>query len=704
MSYTDTDISTLKGELRVRERVAAMLGSSDIAGARHGVIEIYGNALDEASTGHGDRIDIKYYKDGSVSIRDYGRGVPIGWNDNEKHWNWHLIYNEMYGGGKFTTNQASLKMITDWNNFDSSNYNYLYSVGLNGLGAASTQYSSEYFTVRSYRDGKCYSRSFKEGRPLVNGEPVDFFDGSWSVEKLKAIPEEVTDTDEPNGTFIHWKPDIKVFSDINIGADWLLSQCDSISNIAGIELNFEDENTGNKVHYKKGNVMDFVKKRNSRDGQVFEIKSFTHGVTTVKNEDFVYVLETDIAFALNNRNTQPVCYHNYVKMSGGVQYTAVTSAVFKFLRDNIGGNVLDSDYGNLINFVVSTRSNYASFRGQTKDSISDSFIYDEVFNVVYERLMLEKSKGNEDIQALLDIVNENIKQRLEAREIANLVKMAATKKVKKNKSPEKFVSCDLYEKSTSRTLVKADANGNTAELWICEGDSAKGSIKDARNKVFQAIYPIRGKGVNVAKVGVKKALQNKEIKEIFTLIGTGFDLNIPDVETFDMDKLRFDKIIFATDADEDGYQIRVLLFLTFYKLAPRLITEGHVFIAETPRFRIDFSDGTYAYAKDDAERDKIKSSGKSIKKISRFKGLGEVDASVLRETTVHPDTRNLIPVTCDLLNTEECGMIDALFGLDKFKQRKNILKAVLNCDVTDLLSDTGLSLDGDSEEDEEVEE
>lgn len=194
--YDDSSIDQLLGAERIRKRPASMLGSSGLAGARHGFTEIYGNALDEHSAGYGNRLDVVYYKDGSISLRDYGRGVPLGWNDKDKikNWNWHIIYNELYGGGKYETNQEALKAITDWDSFDPTAFNYLFSVGLNGLGAASTQYTSEFFEVKSYRDGKCTSRSFERGIPLVNGKQFDMF--SATQEEIEAIPEEIVDTDE----------------------------------------------------------------------------------------------------------------------------------------------------------------------------------------------------------------------------------------------------------------------------------------------------------------------------------------------------------------------------------------------------------------------------------------------------------------------------------------------------------------------------
>ena len=682
--YGNNSIDQLLGADRIRKRPASMLGSSGLAGARHGFTEIYGNALDEHSAGYGSRLDVKYYLDGSVSIRDYGRGVPLGWNSNDriKNWNWHIIYNELYGGGKYETNQEALKKVKDWNNFNPLDYTYLFSVGLNGLGAASTQYTSEYFEVKSYRKGKCTSRSFRRGLPLVNGKEFDMF--SATAEEIEAIPEEIEKTSEPDGTFIHWKPDALVFDDVNLGSDWLLNTCKDVAGVAGIELHFEDENTGESLVIEAGNLSDIVKEHTEKlvtyeetnEPVLFNTNTFTHGLTKVEGKDYIWVCKCDISFGMAKSEGAVNCYHNSIKMLSGVQYEAVQDALASFLNEKAKskGIKLDKhDYEGALGVCVSTYSNYASFRNQTKDAVDDQFIYKTIKDALYNKLQIEQGKGNTYVLGLVDKVIQEAQDRLAAEEFTKLNKQM--KKVKKEKPPEKFVSCEAYERR------KYDE----VELWITEGDSAKGAVKQARNSKFQAIFPIRGKGLNVAKQGIKKALANKEIQSIFAIIGTGFDIKLHNAKQkhFNMNDLKVGKIVIATDADEDGYQIRVLLFLVFYHLAPKLLTEGKVFIAETPRFGLDLKDGSRVYAKNDEERDAyIKKIGsKNIKRINRYKGLGEVNKEVLRETTVHPDTRNLIPVTCDMDSPLEDALIDALFGADKNSYRKQLINGYLGGNV-----------------------
>ena len=688
--YDDSSIEVLIGADRIRKRPASMLGSSGLAGARHGFTEIYGNALDEHSAGFGTRLDVKYYADGSVSLRDYGRGVPLGWNDNPtvKNWNWHTIYNELYGGGKYTTYQDELKAITDWGSFNPTLYNYLFSVGLNGLGAASTQYTSEFFTVKSYRNGECKSRSFERGIPLVNGEPFDMF--SATQEQIEAIPEEISTTDEPDGTFIHWKPDNTVFDDVNIGSSWLFETCKDVAAIAGIELHFEDENTGKEVVIASGTLSDIVVEHSGNvlllddEGEpiILTANQFGHGNTKVEGKDFIWVCKCDIAFGFTKKEIPHACYHNSVKMISGRQYEAIQDAIASFMIEKgreRGVKVDKRDYDGVMNVAVSTYSNHASFRNQTKDAVDDMFIYSIIKETLLQKLQIEYGKGNEAIKAVVDRVIDEATTRIQTAELADLARKVA--KVKREKAPGKFVSCDAYEQKKYEEV----------ELWITEGDSAAGSVKNARDSKYQAIFPIRGKGLNVAKAGIKKVLANKEIRDIFAILGTGFDLDIRGEKFFNLDDLKVGKIIIATDADEDGYQIRVLLFLTFYLLAPQLITSGKVFIAETPRFGIDLSDGRRLYARNDEARDAIIAEyGARITHIGRYKGLGEVNADILRETTVAPATRTLIPVDCDLQNQTERDLIDALFGADKFNQRKAIISTVLGADVTDMLSDNAL--------------
>ena len=382
-------------------------------------------------------------------------------------------------------------------------------------------------------------------------------------------------------------------------------------------------------------------------------------------------------------------------MAGGSQYEGIQDAVSMFFRERAkdrGIKLEPEDYNSVLAIAVSSYSNYASFRNQTKDGLDNGFIRDIVYKTILDKLNIEYGKGNEDILDAVDRVIREAETRIEIREAAKLIRDA--KKAVKSKVPSKFVTCHAYIKK----------NYSAVELWIVEGDSAMGAIKQARDASFQAIMPIRGKCLNVMKTTADKIVKNAVISDIFRLLGTGMDIG--DSGLFDINASKVGKIIFATDADEDGFQIRVLLFLIFYKLAPEMLRRGMVYIAETPRFEIRLSDGTALYARDDSQRDEIVSANAGrVTAINRFKGLGEVDPAVLRETTIHPDTRNLVPLTLDFNDEPTRELIDALFGADKYRQRKAILTEALGGTVSELLEKNEMLMEeiDNSDIDDEIE-
>lgn len=691
-NYGENSIDLKEGAKRVRDRPASVLGSDGLRGAQHGVIELFGNASDEASAGYGSRLDFKRYSDGGISIHDYGRGVPLGWNEKRQSYNWHLIYNEMYGGGKYDDNQEKLAQVKDWSNFDEKLFNYLFSVGLNGLGASATQYCSEYFHVVSIRhnekDNKNYKYEmyFKKGLPIIDGEPVDVFETRYD---MRNYHQEIEETDEPTGTFIHWKPDSDVFSDVNITAEWLKDLCKYIAYTAGLDVNFEDEESGETLHIDGGTLSGLLPVL--YENQLHEVEDepyilsfddFSHGTTRKSGKDIIWVAKSQIAMGIskNTKSLRSLCFHNLVNMQEGIQYQAIDDAVSTFLEKRAsakGIKLQHQDYEGVFVFAVSSFSNVASFRGQTKDGIDDIFIYSFIKNTILSKLELEYSKGNKSISDAVMRVISKAELRIQLKEAEKQIR--TVKRIGKRSLPEKFVVCqEFMAKDYHRT-----------ELWITEGDSAADSVCGARDGKFQAVLPIKGKGLNLLKASIQKMLNNTEVMDIIALLGTGVDLNIQGMDLFDIEKLRFDKIIIATDADVDGYQIRVLCFVLLYRLAPRLILDGHVYIAETPRYGLVLRDGTLKYALDEVERDKLLSElAGQVVEIKRYKGLGEVDKDVLRETTVGVEHRHLIPVTCDFDNELECDLIDALFGEDKKKQRKEILTMVLGSEVSDDLAES----------------
>lgn len=694
VEYDENSIDGFEYAERVRQRPAVMLGSSGLAGAKHCFTEIYGNALDEASTGYGDKLEVSKYTDGSISVRDFGRGVPLGWNEKKGMYNWHLVYNELYMGGKTKSTQEALKKIKDWSRFDATSINYLFAIGLNGLGATATQYTSEYMIVKSYRDGYCTEMHYQGGYPVVAGEPRKVDKGfDWSLYQENKYP-----TDEPNGTLVHWKPDNKVFTDTNITFDYLCGVCQDIASNAHITVEMYDEETDKHITYEASNEEEQLKRmcKYSMDEveQIFHMHNLLHGTKRLQGEDFIYVDDIDIYLALVSDGGTSKFNHNMVRVMGGSHMDGLMRGMADFLSslaNQAGVRLSDKDYAGTFSCVISTKSNDAtSLRGQTKDELADIQIENGIAGLISTRLSTEYAKGNAYVKKYVDMVLQRANSRIA---IANQLKVEREmSKMARSKKPDKFSTCEAYEKRLPG-----------AELWLAEGDSAKGAIMNVRDPYWQAALPLRGKCLNCEKASIEDILGNEEIKSIFALLETGMELG-GDLSTFDISRLRFDKIIFATDADEDGFQIRVLLFLIFYRLAPQLLlpcgvdeqgrTVSHVYIAETPRFGIQLKNGETKYANTDEERDAIyKEYVGQVVNTSRYKGLGETSKDVLRYTTVHKDTRNLIPIVMDYSDTNLRDLIDAMFGKDKFKIRKSLLAELIGSEVSDMMDDITMRLE-----------
>lgn len=650
IKYDDNSISQLKGAERVRLRPEALLGSKGIDGARHTIYEIIGNASDEKLAGYGDSLDICLYEDGSISVRDYGRGVPLGWNEKEKNWNYYLIYEELYAGGKYESYQDVLHGITDWDNFKITDVPYLFKVGLNGLGAAATQCTSEYFTVISYRDGVSRRMDYKDG-----------------VHILDALVEEKTD--EPNGTFIHWKPDKRVFSDVEIGSKWLDRLCKSLSYESGYNVTFD--NKGSVKKYPASDIFEQVKEDT---GFVVKGNKFHH---VIDSEGDVCICYVDVAIGGAGRGSE--FFHNKVEVKGGVHAEAVGSAVYNFLYElfkSEGRRMQSQDSSGKLSVIVSSLSNKVSYRGQTKDSLDDRYVFDCIFSCVQEVLDREYNMGSKWIMDLIEEVRQNIDNRVAIAELSKNLR-DVEKASKQGKASEKFRSCESYGNDPENT-----------EFWIMEGDSAGNSFKYARDARYQCFLTIRGKSLNVFKAPLEKLLANKEIRDIISAVGCGVDLGIEEYASFDISKLRVGKIIFCSDADIDGKHIRVLLFLIFLRLFPELLYRGYVYIAMTPLHVIVLKDDTPVYCFSDEERDeKLKQYGgmSGVKAVNRFKGLGEVNANQLWETTVNPETRNLFQIKIDRDDTDIYDVVECLFGKSTDRRKRVILSSMLGEDYDDLM-------------------
>lgn len=653
-AYGNDSISQLKGADRLRLRPEALLGSKGIDGAQHTVMEIVGNSTDEKLAGFGDKIEIGYHEDGSISVRDYGRGVPLGWNEKEQNWNYFLIFEELYAGGKYSKNMDILRKIDEggWKNFRLEDYPYLVTIGLNGLGAASTQYTSEFFTVISYRDGKASRMDFKKG--------VHAFDEL-----------QVTNTKEPNGTYIHWKPDSEVFTDVNIPVKWFEKLCRSLSYISGFEVIFN--NRGVEEVFHASTIGEVLKEA---VGFSTTVHDFHH---IVDGEGDICICDADIAIGPKGKGSE--YFHNRVEVSGGshsLGYSFAMSDFFGFISGKEGIKIRESDYSGKFSCIISTLANKSSLRNQTKDSIDDVWIMQFLRTTIYNMLRREEEKGTPWLSDIINDVIVEAKNRIAVAEMSKNLK-EVQQATKRHKVSHKFSTCRSYE----------EGKASETEFLIVEGDSAGGQVIASRDSRFQCILPIRGKSLNVYKASIPQLVANREIRDIISILGCGVDLGIDDFDGFNINKLKVGKVIFCADADSDGKHINMLLMLIFIKLFPELLYNGNVYMAETPLYIINKTDGSTEYCMDNADLNrKRKEVGEAnIASIDRFKGLGEVDRDILWDSTLNPATRHLRQIKIDRGDTDLYDTLEILFGKSTFQRKKVILGGMLGTNFDDTLDE-----------------
>jgi len=672
--YGNDSIRRLKGEERLRTRPESMLGSNGLDGAKHTIIEVVGNATDEKLAGHGDGLKVGMYEDGSVSVRDFGRGVPLGWNPTEEEWNYFLIYEDLYAGGKFEKNQDILKEIDLkqlWDTFKIVNYPYLVTIGLNGVGAAASQYTSEYFEVISYRDGVSSRMTFEHG-----------------VHTLDNL--EVTDTDEPNGTYIKWKPELGIFTDVNIPSKWLDNLCKSISYVSGFNVEFN--NKGNTVVYNSKTIAQELASRVGAEN-VTEGNNFVH--VTDESGD---ICICDATVVIGSSGSKIEYYHNRVEVSGGVHSSAYNNAIWDFFDEvskDRNVKIKDADYSGQFSCIISTLSNKMSLRGQTKDSLDDAYVYKCIYSCLKDLLSMEYKKGTGWLLDIIDTAEQNAKNRLAVLEMSKNLK-EIEKTTKKHKLSKKFVSCRTYEENKPEQT----------SFFIVEGDSAGGRVKTARNDLFQCYLAIRGKSLNVYKATLEKLLANAEIRDMISALGCGIDLGIEGYDGFDIKKLKVGKIYFLADADIDGKHILMLLFLIFYKLFPELLYNGLVYIVDTPLYVINCKDDRSVYCMDEKEMMlKRAELGESmVHSVDRFKGLGEAEADVLWDTTLNPEVMVSHQLKIERNDMAMCDVLEVLFGKSTERRKRAILGSMMDdfdgtLDMMQSLSDfvENLELNGDLE-------
>ncbi len=643
-SYTNESIVSLKGADRVRLRPGVIFGSDGIEGAQHAVFEILSNSIDEARQGHGDTITATLFADGSVQIEDQGRGIPVDYNQKEQRYNWELLFCELYAGGKYQNTEGA---------------DYEYSLGLNGLGLCATQYASEYMTADIYRDGAHYHLDFKEGNNV----------GGLQKEEVKG---------KKTGSVIKWRPDKKVFTDTALTGEYFrdIMHRQAVVN-AGITFHFIDKTTSPEqrtTFFYPNGIKDYVEETVGEAGMT-TVRFFTGQATAQDREDRPrYTVKMQTAFCFSQKVQKLEYYHNSSWLEhGGSPEKAVKSAFVSQIDSYLKARGMYKKEESKISFtdvedclvlVCSSFSNVTSYENQTKKAITNRGIYMALTEFLRHNLEIYFIENPDEAERIAKQVLINKQSREQAERTRLSLKKTIASQMDVANRVEKFVDCRT--KDISRR-----------EIYIVEGDSALGACKTSRNAEFQALIPVRGKILNCLKADYAKIFKNEIITDIIKVLGCGVEVQGSKAKTqlssFDLNNLRWNKVVICTDADVDGYQIRTLILAMLYRLTPQLITEGYVYIAETPLYEITSKDKTY-FAYTEPEKEEIlEKIGQAKYTIQRSKGLGENEPEMMWLTTMNPETRRLIKVT-----DEEPKRVAEMFDLwlgDNLAGRKEYIAA-----------------------------
>lgn len=644
-SYGNESISALKGADRVRKRPGVIFGSDGLDGCQHAVFEILSNSIDEAREGYGSQITVTRYSDGSIEVADMGRGIPVEWNENEKCYNWELIFCELYAGGKYKNQEGE---------------NYEFSLGLNGLGTCATQYASKYMDVTIVRDGFEYSLHFEKGENKTDN-------------KEGFIKKETNS--KKTGTKIRWLPDLEVFTDINIPISYFE---DTLKRQAVVNkhLKFILRNqNGNKFEtsefcYENG-IIDYVSELSEDKGltSVQFLQAERKGKDRADKPE--YKVKLSCAFCFSSAISKTEYYHNSSWLEyGGAPDKAVRSAFVSAIDSYIKqigkyqkneSKISFQDVSDSLILVTNCFSTYTSYENQTKKAITNKFIQDSMTEFLKEGLEVYFIENKAEADKIAEQILINKRSREQAEKARLNIKKKLSGNIDVSNRVQKFVDCRT--KDTSRR-----------ELYIVEGDSALGSVKQGRDAEFQAVMPVRGKILNCLKADYGKIFKNDIITDLLKVLGCGVEVQTKaskDMSAFDLNSLRWNKVIICTDADVDGFQIRTLILTMLYRLTPTLIEQGYVYIAESPLYEITYKDKSY-FAFDETEKATIlkKLNGKKIT-IQRSKGLGENEADMMWETTMNPETRRLIKVQMEEAKATS-DMFDLLLG-DNLAGRKEYI-------------------------------
>ena len=615
-AYDNEAISSLKGADRVRKRPGVIFGSDGLEGCEHAVFEILSNAIDEARSGHGDKIIVTRYADRSIEVEDFGRGCPVDWNNAEQRYNWELVFCELYAGGKYGSGDGDA---------------YEFSLGLNGLGSCATQYSSEYFDATIYRDGKKYTLHFEKGENVGGLHAED-------------APRHKT------GSRFRWKPDLEVFTDIAIPLEYytdVLKRQAVVNPGVTFVLRNQAGSTFEETEFRYENgIQDYVAELAGDTALTTPVFFSTERTGRDRADKDDYRVKISVALCFSNAVNVIEHYHNSSWLEHGgspekAMRSALLSAIDGYLRTNNKYNKNESkitwaDIQDCLIFVSSNFSTQTSYENQTKKSITNKFVQEAMADFLKEQLAVYFIETPTDAVKIAEQVLINKRSREHAESQRVTIKKKLSGSLDLSNRVAKFVDC-----RTKDTSLR--------ELYIVEGDSAMGAVKQSRDAEFQGIMPVRGKILNCLKADYNKIFKSEIITDLIKVMGCGVELKgvkkSKDLADFDINNLRWNKIVICTDADVDGYQIRTLILTMLYRLTPTLIEEGYVYIAESPLYEITYRDDTW-YAYSNKEKDDIVNGELAGKKcsIQRSKGLGENEPDMMWLTTMNPATRRLIKV------------------------------------------------------------
>ncbi len=629
-NYTASNIKVLEGLEGVRKRPSMYIGSTSSSGLHHLVNEVVDNSIDEALAGYCKEIEVIINRDGSVTVSDDGRGIPVDIHPKLGISALEVVMTRLHAGGKFDA------------------HTYKVSGGLHGVGVSVVNALSEWLEVEVSRGGKVYRQRFERGKPVTGLE--------------------VTGEREKSGTEITFKPDPEIFETLEFKFDILAYRLRELAFLnPGVKITLRDlreDPTKEEVFHYEGGIIEFVKHLNTNKTVLFPDPIYIR--------DDVNNVMVEVAIQYNDSYLENILsfVNNIETKEGGTHLSGFKAALTKVLNDfakrlNLlkekDGPLTGEDVREGLTAVLSIKIPDPQFEGQTKTKLGNSEVKGIVESIVTSELSLFLEKNQRVAKTIILKAIDASKSRIAAKKARELTRRKSV--LSSMSLPGKLADC------TERDPGKS-------ELFLVEGDSAGGSAKQGRDRRFQAIMPLRGKILNVEKARIDKALSSQEIKAIITALGTGIG------EEFDISKLRYGKVIIMTDADVDGAHIRTLLLTFFFRYMPELVEKGHIFIAQPPLYKVIKGKRTYyLYTDEELERFFAENDGKI--EVQRFKGLGEMDAHELWETTMDPERRTLKRVTVfDAMKANE--MFSLLMGDEVLPRRRFIeqhAKEVQNLDI-----------------------